>query len=61
MRCALIEALTKAEREGHLAEKIMFYAHVSLLIVDEIGYLTITPGSANLFFQLVNAVTRRAQ
>ncbi len=27
----------------------------SLLIVDEIGYLPITPGGANLFFQLVNA------
>ena len=26
-----------------------------MLIVDEIGYLPITPGGANLFFQLVNA------
>ncbi len=29
----LIEALAKAEREGRLAEKIRFYARVSLLIV----------------------------
>jgi DNA replication protein DnaC len=57
-RCSLaelIEALTKAEREGRLAEKIRFYARASLLIVDEIGYLPITSGGANLFFQLVNA------
>ena len=51
----LIEALAKAEREGRLAEKIRFYARVSLLIVDEIGYLPITTGGANLFLQLVNA------
>ena len=51
----LIEALIKAEREGRLADKIRFYARPSLLIVDEIGYLPITQGGANLFFQLVNA------
>ena len=51
----LIEALTKAEREGRLAEKIRFYVRASLLIVDEIGYLPIPSGGANLFFQLVNA------
>lgn len=57
-RCSLaelIEALTRAEREGRLLEKIRFYTRASLLIVDEIGYLPITPGGANLFFQLVNA------
>ncbi|PYD55302.1 AAA family ATPase, partial [Komagataeibacter xylinus] len=57
-RCSLaelLEALTRAEREGRLAEKIRFYTRASLLIVDEIGYLPITPGGANLFFQLVNA------
>ncbi|WP_272911661.1 IS21-like element helper ATPase IstB [Loktanella sp. M215] len=51
----LIEALSKADREGRLVEKIRFYARASLLIVDEIGYLLITSGGANLFFQLVNA------
>lgn len=51
----LIEGLSKAEREGRLVEKIRFYARAALLIVDEIGYLPITPGGANLFFQLVNA------
>ncbi len=51
----LIDALLKAEREGRLAEKIRFHARASLLIVDEIGYLPITGGGGNLFFQLVNA------
>ena len=57
-RCSLaemIESLNKAEREGRLSEKLKFYARVSLLIIDEIGYLPITTGGANLFFQLVNA------
>ena len=51
----LIEALLKAEREGRLAEKLRFYTRAALLIVDEIGYLPISTGGANLFFQLVNA------
>lgn len=57
-RCSLaelIEGLSKAEREGRLVEKIRFYARAALLIVDEIGYLPVTTGGANLFFQLVNA------
>lgn len=51
----LIDSLATAERQGRLAEKIAFYSRASLLIVDEIGYLPITTGGANLFFQLVNA------
>jgi DNA replication protein DnaC len=57
-RCTLaelIEALSRAEREGRLVEKIRFYSRASLLIIDEIGYLPITNGGANFFFQLVNA------
>ncbi len=51
----LVAQLTKAEREGTLREKIRFLTRASLLVVDEIGYLPVTPGGANLFFQLVNA------
>jgi DNA replication protein DnaC len=51
----LIGALAKAEREGVLREKIRFFRRFALLIVDEIGYLPVTPGGGNLFFQLVNA------
>lgn len=50
----IIEALSHAGRDGRLPEKLRFFSRNSLLIVDEIGYLPITPGGANLFFQLVN-------
>jgi DNA replication protein DnaC len=51
----IIAALSKAEREGALREKIRYFCRFSLLIVDEIGYLPVIPGGGNLFFQLVNA------
>ncbi|MFQ5974332.1 MAG: IS21-like element helper ATPase IstB, partial [Alphaproteobacteria bacterium] len=51
----IVASLAKAEREGQLRERIRFLARNALLIVDEIGYLPITPSGANLFFQLVNA------
>jgi DNA replication protein DnaC len=51
----IVEALGRAEREGRLTQRIRFYARPALLIVDEISYLPITAGGANLFFQLVNA------
>jgi DNA replication protein DnaC len=38
-----------------LRDRIRFFCRTSLLIVDEIGYLPVTPGGGNLFFQLVNA------
>lgn len=50
----IIDTLSRAERDGRLPEKLRFFSRNSLLIVDEIGYLPITPGGANLFFQLVN-------
>jgi DNA replication protein DnaC len=37
--------LAKAEREGSLREKIRFLCRFALLIVDEIGYLPVTPGA----------------
>ncbi|WP_397586927.1 ATP-binding protein [Sphingobium fuliginis] len=40
----LIAALAKAEREGTLRERIRFLCRSSLLVVDEIGYLPVTPG-----------------
>ena len=51
----IIATLAKAEREGTLRERIRFFCRFALLIVDEIGYLPVTPGGGNLFFQLVNA------
>jgi DNA replication protein DnaC len=51
----LVGVLAKAEREGSLRDKIRFLCRFALLIVDEIGYLPVTSGGGNLFFQLVNA------
>jgi DNA replication protein DnaC len=51
----IIASLAKAEREGCLRERIRWLARSALLIVDEIGYLSVIPGGGNLFFQLVNA------
>ncbi len=51
----LVAQLAKAEREGALRERIRFLCRASLLVVDEIGYLPVTAGGGNLFFQLVNA------
>ena len=51
----IVTSLAKADREGNLRERIGFLRRAALLIVDEIGYLPITAGHGNLFFQLVNA------
>src|SRR4051794_41068351 len=51
----IIDSLAKAEREGRLRERIRYLCRASLLIIDEIGYLTVGAGAGNLFFQLVNA------
>ena len=50
---ALLAALTKAESEGNLTEKLAYYAKPKLLVIDELGYLPFERRSANLFFQLV--------
>ena len=51
----ILDSLAKAEREGHLRERIRYLCRASLLIIDEIGYLTVGSIAGNLFFQLVNA------
>jgi DNA replication protein DnaC len=51
----IISSLVKAERDGQLRERLRYLCRAALLVVDEIGYLPVTPGGANLFFQLVNA------
>ncbi|HEX3399569.1 MAG TPA: ATP-binding protein [Acetobacteraceae bacterium] len=47
----IIDSLAKADREGRLRERIRFLCRSSLLIIDEIGYLTVGAGAGNLFFQ----------
>src|SRR5436305_2226710 len=50
---ALLGALSRAELDGQLADKLAFYAKPKLLILDELGYLPFEKRSAHLFFQLV--------
>ena len=49
----LITSLTQAERAGSLKSRLRYINRVALLIVDEVGYLPIEPGGANLFFGLI--------
>ena len=51
----LVAGLAKADREGQLKQRIQFITRNALLIIDEIGYLPLQAGGANLFFQLINA------
>jgi len=56
----LVLSLSEAEKQGRLREKLTFLKGPSLMVVDEIGYMPITAGGTNLFFQLVNARYERA-
>jgi DNA replication protein DnaC len=51
----ILDSLAKADREGRLRERIRYLCRASLLIIDEIGYLSVGAGAGHLFFQLVNA------
>jgi DNA replication protein DnaC len=50
---ALLAALARAETDGQLADRLMFFAKPTLLIIDELGYLPFERRSAHLFFQFV--------
>jgi hypothetical protein len=56
----LITSLEEAQAAGHLARRLTFLTHPSLLVVDEIGYLPINHAGAVLFFQLMNRRYERA-
>jgi DNA replication protein DnaC len=51
----IIDNLARADREGRLRERIRYLRRAQLLIIDEIGYLSVGAGAGNLLFQLVNA------
>lgn len=57
----LITSLTKSEREGSLASRLRFINRVALLIVDEVGYLPIARGGANLFSNWSTPATRKVR
>jgi DNA replication protein DnaC len=55
----LIDDLSAAFREGQLAEALQAYTHPSVLVVDEVGYLTYGTDAANMLFHVVNERHRR--
>ena len=55
MDCArLVDDLRDAQARGALKKRLKYYGHSKLLIVDELGYLGIDEGGADLLFQLVS-------
>jgi DNA replication protein DnaC len=50
----MIEALSVAVRRGELARVLAHYTHPPVLVIDEVGYLTVGGDAANLMFQVVN-------
>ena len=50
----LLEDLSTASREGRLREALIAYTHPGVLVVDEVGYLSLGPDAANVLFQVVN-------
>src|SRR4029450_594868 len=55
----LIDDLSAAFRAGQLAEALQGYTHPSVLVVDEVGYLTYGTDAANMLFHVVNERHRR--
>ncbi len=50
----LLEELSIAHRDGSIAEKLLYYSRLHLLIIDELGYMPIGKEKANLLFQLIS-------
>ncbi len=50
----LIESLSAAQRNGQLATHLAVYTHPHVLVIDEVGYLSVGNDAANLLFQVVN-------
>lgn len=50
----LIERLSNAARTGRLETALHDYLHPHVLVLDEVGYLSLTDNAANVLFQVVN-------
>jgi DNA replication protein DnaC len=50
---AILGSLARAEADGVLEDKLAYYRKPKLLIIDELGYLTLETRSAHLLFQLI--------
>jgi DNA replication protein DnaC len=51
---ALIATLAKAETEGQLADRLLFYTKPKLLVIDELGYLPMPGEAAAHLFQVIS-------
>ena len=56
----LITSLEEAKTIGQLGRRLKILTYTSLLVIDEIGYLPVSPTGAMLFFQLINRRYERA-
>lgn len=55
IKCSeLLEKLRKAQSENRLEASLRYYNRSSLLIVDELGYLPLSPGDEKLLFQVID-------
>lgn len=50
----LLEDLMLSMKQGILAQKLLSYSRLNLLLVDELGYVPVTKDQANVLFQLVS-------
>ena len=50
----LVSDLERAADKGQLERRMRFYSHLSLLVIDEVGYLEVGKRGADLLFQLVS-------
>jgi len=49
----LVESLAKAQFMGQLGKEYRRLSRLDLLIIDELGYMSLTPESAQLFFHVI--------
>lgn len=55
IKCSdLLEKLRKAQSENRLESSLRYYNRASLLIIDELGYLSLNPGDERLLFQVID-------
>ena len=50
----LLDELSAASRDGQLREALIEYTHPGVLVIDEVGYLSLGTDAANVLFQVVN-------
>jgi DNA replication protein DnaC len=57
----MVSSLREAEASGRFAEKLQTYLKSAVLIVDEVGYLSLSRLEGNMVFQLVGGATGAAR